>query len=645
MGQVQIALLVVGSAGVFGWAREETSSGVSNLQTRMDSLFNDAWNRLPPLVRGTLTDASSGRPAVSWRVDEHSDPLPTPSRICGEGEEGASLELARYQWRPWERIGEIVLNAHLASHYTPATPQATPLPCRHGSLHAEAVAAVLHELAHAYEDRATNQAHGKESDPLPVPSADPQFQRKSDFAPGRFWSSNKNTNPQRSPDLYEVRSSREAFAVNFEYFLLDSTYACRRPSLFRYFDQSFRHDPFPYRTCRTNTKVFVFSSAGDRPRDLDPDRIYRIDYLVASPGTGFVSKWGHSMLRLVVCAPERYDSITGRILPATPIGPKCLENTLDHVVASFRADLRGFDPGLWNLATERLPSRMFLLPFDDVFREYLYGDLRDLVAYPLSLSFEEKRDLVDRILESHWGYEGDYRFLTGNCATETRDLIASVKHRGGVGDAPSAWSPMGVKDQMSSHRWLDADSARTYASLLRVLERIWNQKTILAGNVAASDAKARKAIVSYMKNSKATDRWRMFRERMPNSVDTSAAIRDFIVMEAQVLRFQEELVKDRVFSLGRKDAPVQMAELENACRVRPDRQGPGSYGIPLEGEISTEAEDDQAVKRYQDALHGLFDAVKGSLLGRIREIEETNRNLQSAFDLQRSKPVKGGDPP
>ncbi|HWU44490.1 MAG TPA: hypothetical protein VN132_13660, partial [Bdellovibrio sp.] len=43
----------------------------------------------------------------------------------------------------------------------------------------------------------------------------------------------------RSPDPYEMRSPREMFAVNMEYFLTDPEYKCRRPSLYRVLSKHF----------------------------------------------------------------------------------------------------------------------------------------------------------------------------------------------------------------------------------------------------------------------------------------------------------------------------------------------------------------------------------------------------------------------
>lgn len=111
----------------------------------------------------------------------------------------------------------------------------------------------------------------------------------------------------RSPDIYETDSPKEFVAVNMEYFLLDPSYACRRPMLYRYYQEHFGWAPAAKNTC---AKTFAFLNAGNdfakQPLgQVDPERVYAVDYLLAEANQNWVSRWGHSMLRLVICAPGR----------------------------------------------------------------------------------------------------------------------------------------------------------------------------------------------------------------------------------------------------------------------------------------------------------------------------------------------------
>lgn len=115
-----------------------------------------------------------------------------------------------------------------------------------------------------------------------------------------------------APDPYELSSPKEFIAVNMEYFLLDPSYACRRPALNHYLREHFGWAP-QQSACE---KSLPFLNAGNdfarQPLgEIDPERVYEVDYLLAEANQNWVSRWGHSMLRLVICAPGR------------PRGPDC----------------------------------------------------------------------------------------------------------------------------------------------------------------------------------------------------------------------------------------------------------------------------------------------------------------------------------
>ncbi|UFQ97669.1 DUF4105 domain-containing protein [Pseudomonas wenzhouensis] len=218
----------------------------------------------------------------------------------------------------------------------------------------------------------------------------------------------------RSPDSYELSNPLEFVAVNLEYFLLDPSYACRRPSLARYFREHFDWTP-PSEHCSND---YPYLNAG---RDfalqplgrLDPERVYEVDYLLAEANDAWMSRWGHSMLRLVVCAPGR------------PRGPDCRLDLDHHLVLSYRAFVGDVQLSSWDGLTGVYPSRLFVLPLEQVIDEYTKVELRSLASVPLRLSRDELEQLVVRAAEQHWSYDGDYYFVSNNCAVETLKLLRS----------------------------------------------------------------------------------------------------------------------------------------------------------------------------------------------------------------------------
>ena len=268
------------------------------------------------------------------------------------------------------------------------------------------LAAAIHELAHLYD---LGRAGRLSADPRLLDLAGWQL---AALRPGRRA---RNDMRDRSPDHYELHSPREYVAVNLEHYLLDPDYACRRPQLAAYFDAHFgRQSPGPAAGCAPGL-AFVRDAIGHEQawRELDPRRIHRVDYLLAEGNQQWASRFGHSMLRLVLCAPGRAP------------GEDCLLDVEHHLVLSFRAYVDDVQLSSWGGLSGAYPSRLFVLPLAQVIDEYTRVELRSLQSVPLRLSAGQRRALLTRALEQHWSYDGRYFFISNNCAVETLKLLRS----------------------------------------------------------------------------------------------------------------------------------------------------------------------------------------------------------------------------
>ena len=287
-----------------------------------------------------------------------------------------------------------------------------------------ALAAVIHELAHFYDRTPQGQLS---SDPRLLDLAGWQVRpmhlglRTSD-----------NAFRDRSPDRYELTSPVEFVAVNLEYFLLDPAYACRRPDLYAYFAAHFGDRP-PHTECAPGLVYMQLAADASVPPvlQLDPDRVYSVDYLFAEGNEQPMSRWGHSMLRLVVCAP-------GRVR-----GPDCRLDLPYHQVLSFRAFVDDVQISSWRGLTGSYPSRLYVLPLDQVIEEYTKVELRGLRSIPLRLDRVEIASLLERAARLHWSYDGRYYFISNNCAVETFKLLHDGVPRL-AGDDLSSVTPSGL---------------------------------------------------------------------------------------------------------------------------------------------------------------------------------------------------------
>ncbi len=384
-------------------------------QQASQALLDEAMQHLPPRFIEQLNRVIS----VGWTDD-------MPANAYGQATLVAELDLNR-------RLLPGLVDGSAANEKTQRP---------HGTVRREMLATVLHELTHIYDrarlwptsERTLIQRCRRQSGATGlVGLADNcrgQTQRRytlSDdprlldlagwpqYVGRRGERETENRQVARSPDLYEISSPKEFVAVNMEYFLLDPSYACRRPALYRYYQAHFGWAPAERDAC---SRELAFLNAGNdfakQPLGkVDPERVYAVDYLLAEANQNWVSRWGHSMLRLVICAPGR------------PRGPDCRLDLDQHLVLSYRAFVNDVQLSTWGGLTGAYPSRLFVLPLAQVIDEYTKTELRSLASVPLNLSRGEVEEVVEHAAEMHWSYDGNYYFVSNNCAVETLKLLRS----------------------------------------------------------------------------------------------------------------------------------------------------------------------------------------------------------------------------
>ncbi|HLD66534.1 MAG TPA: DUF4105 domain-containing protein [Pseudomonas sp.] len=409
------------------------------------TLLDEAMAALPPL----LVQRLDRQVRVRWSAD-------LPEQAYGRTRSFTALEL----------------NARLLPALADgsAARQKTPRP--HGTQRKELLATLLHELSHLYDRDAAwsatqrtllqrcrqragslglvglpGECRGQTARRFTL-SDDPRLLDLAGWpqAVGRRGQREAhNGQVARSPDAYEHSNAREFVAVNMEYFLLDPGYACRRPALQRYFSEHFAWAPSPQPAC---AQAQAYLNAGrDFARQplgrIDPRRVYAVDYLLAEPNQAWASRWGHSMLRLVICAPDR------------PLGPACRLDLDQHLVLSYRDFVGDVQLSSWDGLNGAYPSRLFVLPLAQVIDEYTKVELRGLASVPLRLERPALQALVEYATELHWSYDGDYYFLSNNCAVETLKLLRSGTDHPALRDLDSIM-PNGLLDLLVARGLADS---------------------------------------------------------------------------------------------------------------------------------------------------------------------------------------------
>lgn len=274
----------------------------------------------------------------------------------------------------------------------------------------------------------------------------------------RVWKLGRGANhfTDRNPDAYERQSAAEYLAVNAEHWLLDAEFACRRPALAAWFSATFGAAPSQAAPCASTLPLVQASEEEGAVAlmQLDPARVYAVDYLFAEGGRVPMSRWGHSMLRLVICREGRVP------------GPDCRLDLDQHRVLSFRAFVGDVELSSWRGLTGGYPSRLFVLPLQQVVDEYTKVELRGLASIPLRLTPAEISGLLERTAQVHWGYDGRYYFVSNNCAVETAKLlqagVPALQERG-----IERISPRGLRRRLDRLGRLDETVLHDHAAAIR----------------------------------------------------------------------------------------------------------------------------------------------------------------------------------
>ena len=550
------------------------------------------WAWLGPVATATALEidpthlATEDIAATQALVDDVLPRLPQawrdglPAGLVLEWRDGLPAHVAG------RRVGDrILLPRRLLEAWRARDPVATEDEPRRAVRHA-----LVHELAHAY-DRAQRNAL----------SGDPRLRDLAGWQHSVFALAGRRSRNDfvgRTPDPYELRRPSEYVAVNLEHFVLDPTYGCRRPALHRHFSAHFGV-PVPTQACAPGLPFLdVDAEAGEASLlALDPARVYEVDYLLAEGNTQAMSRWGHSMLRLVVCAPGRVP------------GPGCRLDLAHHRVLSFRAFVGDVQISGWRGLTGSYPSRLFLLPLDQVIEEYTRVELRGLQSIPLRLQKHEIASLLERAAQLHWSYDGRYYFIGNNCAVETWKLLHDGVPR--LAHAPLASiTPTGLlrkleREGIADRRPLaDADEARRLGYYFEPASARYEALFAVAREALALPQRDARAWLALPPGERA--RW------LPQAdLKASAAL---LVLENAAQRRQQLLLRDELKRryLGH-DVPDGAAAALEALKAwlgdtgfvsRPAELAGEGYGLPQSAErarIVAEAQARVARLRSQDA--------------------------------------------
>lgn len=450
-------------------------------------------------------------------------------------------------------------------------------------------------------------------------SGSPSYKNLSDFpGEGQNYDS-KNNLGLRSMNVHEMSSPENHFAYNFTQFLTDPTYSCRKPAFQTYFQKVVGFTKFASSTCQPVTHLYT--TTGSWKIDIDPAKVYEVHFLFASKGEEMMSRWGHSMLRLVVCAPTR-----------TSVGPDCLADIAYHVVLSYRANVDDVIVNYWDGLVGKYPSQLMTFAMPEIIDEYTRGQWRDLISLPLKLSQAEKTLLVQSALEHYWSYAGDYKFFSNNCASESDQLLRSALPKTHSYQDTSAVSPLKMYRNLSGHRLIDPSLLKDKKSAQRQGYFFPSQKESL--DKAFEHMKPRfmeyQNLTGWARNSRASERAKVY-----ETLESFSDIGHAYLLEKYTYLVQQNLqgrLMGRLLQGETRDPEFARAieAITEASRNRlPWNLTQKGYGVPLPAELVS---DEVVGRRLQDGIKG-GSAYKELILKKFPDIDRELIEIKSNLEL------------
>ena len=287
------------------------------------------------------------------------------------------------------------------------------------------------------------------------------------------------------------------------------------------------------------------------------------------------------MLRLVICAPGR------------PRGPDCRLDLDQHLVLSYRAFVGDVQLSSWDGLVGKYPSRLFVLPLAQVIDEYTKTELRGLASVPLKLSRQEINDTVEHAAEMHWSYDGNYYFLSNNCAVESLKLLRSGSEQPATRPAWTASSPTACWKCSRAVAWPTPACWTTKREALRLGYRFdsFRERYQAMFDVLRKHLPIKQTTVEDWLSLSAAERRQWFDQA---DLRTSAAL---LLLEQASFRRQlmlaQDEVKQRYLSarelknggMEKANATLQQILANSGFLSRPaELLGSGGYGLPQPSE-------------------------------------------------------------
>lgn len=481
----------------------------------------------------------------------------------------------------------IILNRNLLPYIDSIETARNDFECGHKSYKRLAIATLIHEIAHVYDN-----AKKVSQDPgyLSLVNVGKNFGLRTKI---------KNTKLDRSPDPYEYTDLSEHFAVNTEYFLLDSEYKCRRPNLNRYLNDKFQASK---EECFNFPEINIFTGEGKENITFDPANVKKISFVLAGKGKAAMSKFGHAMFKLELKQPAK-DIMVGFL------------GVIDDTAINNYKGITG-----------AYPSRLTIGLYNETITRYTKKEFRSLSEYELVMKENQKRDFLQHVVSLYFEYSGRYYFVTNNCASEAINLL-KVAYQSDAFFKENPITPNQVMETLHKHGIVNKHPL-VIPAYTQTLQKIFaNAQEVLVTN----------NFEEYFQMSADERRFQM---KLNNSV-SKASVRSLFAFEMALNSFiQEKIEADLLTEIRKLDEQDEIRKLSVEAvqlgnKLIDSETADKGYGIPMFHQ--DERNETEIMAQMNEIFTKLGEWGKDHLVSEaISEAQKTNENLEMIKGALRS---------
>ncbi len=239
-----------------------------------------------------------------------------------------------------------------------------------------------------------------------------EFKTWAIYGPRSLFFGTQNLTFMNSPNRHEFSNSKERFAIQFEFFSIDKSYACRRPNMYRYFTEVLKLSPRYQVKCQINTKI---KSTSFRKK-INLSNVFDVQLFVSVPHEES-TPWGHSSIKILRCKRIIEED---EACPEKFVEELFLDYSMDGVQDIGEGNVINALLGRFNLSSKIREKNEYM-------QQFLSQEGREFFLLPLKLNKDQRDVLVDQILENHWGLWSAYVLHGNNCTHVIANMIKMAK--------------------------------------------------------------------------------------------------------------------------------------------------------------------------------------------------------------------------